>query len=154
MYVGGLNFIPSGTKEVNAYMNYFETETDKTTKVKTQKQIFSFNSKQINWASNENVYKKVLLPKPNGKANTLQIVYLANTSVFWNGFKLNFERMSLDQIAIFAYEPNDVVWWIAISGLALFACLAIVFGKNCFGFNCFMKDKFQQDEEDDEYVMA
>jgi len=62
--------------------------------------------------------------------------------------------MSLDQIAIFAYEPNDVVWWIAISGLALFACLAIVFGKNCFGFNCFMKDKFQQDEEDDEYVMA
>lgn len=35
MYVGGLNFIPSGTKEVNAYMNYFETETDTTTKVKT-----------------------------------------------------------------------------------------------------------------------
>jgi len=30
MYVGGLNFIPSGTKDVNAYMNYFETETDKT----------------------------------------------------------------------------------------------------------------------------
>jgi hypothetical protein len=60
--------------------------------------------------------------------------------------------MSIDQVARFAFMPNKIIWWIAISGLALFAFLIVVFWKNCFGFNCFIKGKFQQDEEDDEYI--
>lgn len=60
--------------------------------------------------------------------------------------------MDIDQIARFAFEPNHIVWWVAVFGLAFFAFLAFVFWNNCFGFNCFMSKRFRQEEEDDEYI--
>ena len=155
-------------------MNYFETvkedkpivldiapgaktdiQTNDKVKVTEKKQIFSFNSYQMWYASDEDNYKRVLLPKSNGNPTNIQIMYLANVAVFKNMFKLEFERRSIEQIAQFAYAPYEIFWWIAVSGLGLFVFLAFVFWKNCFGFNCFMKSNFQdEDKEDDVYVMV
>ena len=92
-----------------------------------------------------------MFPEINSKnGKNLKILYLANTDIFWNGWELTFEKLDMNQIANFAYEPKTIIWWIAIFGLGFFAFLAIVFYKNCFGFNCFMNKKFADDECDDD----
>jgi len=111
------------------------------------------DSNDLKIASDAQVYKKIMLPKPNGKPTNLQIIYVANTSIFWNGFNMKFERMSVNQITRFAYEPDIVTWWVAVSGLCFFLFMFIVFYKNCFGFNlCLGGKKFHEEDEDDVFV--
>lgn len=95
-YQGGLEYIPLDTNEVNSYVTYFETKEVKGKEVLIQPSLWSMDSNDLKIASDAQVYKKIMLPKPNGNSTNLQIIYVANTSIFWNGFNMKFERMSVN----------------------------------------------------------